>query len=631
MVLNGWEIGGGSVRIHREEVQSKVFRALKIGAEEAQAQVRLPARRAAVRRAAARRHRLRPRPHRDADGRRRVDPRRDRLPEDAARAGPADQRAAAGRREAAARAAHPAAQPTGKPAALNAAERAASRRASAACKIPESVLVVIHTPALEVLLIERADQPGFWQSRHRQQGRAGRAAARDLPCARCSRRPGIDDGRPHPRCATGSCRTSTRSIRHWRHRYAPGVTHNTEHVFGLRAAAPACRSRSRRASTCATSGCPGARRRRRCFSWSNVQAIEEVARRRLAGCGSTASAEPAPACLDARAAHEDRRRRLQQRAARRASRSPWRSARLVEAPAAGRGPRRPPHRRASSTADARRVRRVAGASRRPWVAGCDFPFGLPRPFLLAQGWGVQADPAAPQPDLGRHHPARRGPEPARTGGDGAGPGRGPAGGRQVRPSRDRRAFGRQPVDEVGQSAGGADAACRRAAAAGGRGDHPRPVRRRSVADRPRGLPGDAGAPGGRSPVLQDRRSAQGRRSPARRARGHRRGASNRAGWACGWPSRRGCASRASRTRPRTRSMPSSARCRRPGPGGGATATSACRPTWIRWKAGRRAPSRSATFHPPRPRRRSRAGPTPARAQARARAVFGPFMRTGDRY
>ncbi len=36
MVLNGWEIGGGSVRIHREVVQSKVFRALKIGAEEAQ-------------------------------------------------------------------------------------------------------------------------------------------------------------------------------------------------------------------------------------------------------------------------------------------------------------------------------------------------------------------------------------------------------------------------------------------------------------------------------------------------------------------------------------------------------------------------------------------------------------------
>ncbi|HEY6135481.1 MAG TPA: amino acid--tRNA ligase-related protein, partial [Rubrivivax sp.] len=36
MVLNGWEIGGGSVRIHRAEVQSKVFRALNIGPEEAQ-------------------------------------------------------------------------------------------------------------------------------------------------------------------------------------------------------------------------------------------------------------------------------------------------------------------------------------------------------------------------------------------------------------------------------------------------------------------------------------------------------------------------------------------------------------------------------------------------------------------
>ena len=107
MVLNGSEIGGGSVRIHRAEMQSVVFGLLGIDAGRSAAQVRLPARCAEVRRAAAWRHRLRPRPPGHADGRRRQHPRRDRLPEDADRGLSADRCAHAGQRGAAARTVDP--------------------------------------------------------------------------------------------------------------------------------------------------------------------------------------------------------------------------------------------------------------------------------------------------------------------------------------------------------------------------------------------------------------------------------------------------------------------------------------------------------------------------------------------
>ena len=99
-------------------------------------------------------------------------------------------------------------------------------------KIPESVLVVIYTPDLEVLLIERADKPGFWQSV------TGSLDTPDEPLHVTAARELFEE--------TGIVADGGQVALHdwhlsniyeiypvWRHRYAPGVTHNTEHVFGV--------------------------------------------------------------------------------------------------------------------------------------------------------------------------------------------------------------------------------------------------------------------------------------------------------------------------------------------------------------------------------------------------------------
>jgi dihydroneopterin triphosphate diphosphatase len=102
-------------------------------------------------------------------------------------------------------------------------------------KIPESVLVVIHTTALNVLLIERADKPGYWQSVTGSKDAVGEPLA--VTCVReVAEETGIAIGSPGvPMSALRDWQLSNvyEIYPVWRHRYAPGVTHNTEHVFGL--------------------------------------------------------------------------------------------------------------------------------------------------------------------------------------------------------------------------------------------------------------------------------------------------------------------------------------------------------------------------------------------------------------
>ena len=101
-------------------------------------------------------------------------------------------------------------------------------------KIPVSVLVVIHTADGQVLLMERADAPGFWQSVTGSQD-AGetleQTAVREV-----REETGLDA--TQFKLTPWGIETRYEIYERWRHRYAPGVTHNTEYVFGLKLPAP---------------------------------------------------------------------------------------------------------------------------------------------------------------------------------------------------------------------------------------------------------------------------------------------------------------------------------------------------------------------------------------------------------
>ena len=96
-------------------------------------------------------------------------------------------------------------------------------------KRPVSVLVLIHTAQLDVLLLERASRPGFWQSVTGSQ-EDGETLAQTA-CRETREETGI--------VATAAglidWRLSNRYeiFAEWRHRYPDGVSHNVEHVYSL--------------------------------------------------------------------------------------------------------------------------------------------------------------------------------------------------------------------------------------------------------------------------------------------------------------------------------------------------------------------------------------------------------------
>jgi len=139
-------------------------------------------------------------------------------------------------------------------------------------KIPVSVLVVIHQPDGRVLLIERADRPGYWQSV------TGSLDREDEPLETTARREVAEE--------TGITEGTLRDWQlsnvyeiyaHWRHRYAPGVTHNTEHVFGM-TVAPDSAVKLNPREHLRYEWLPWQTAAGRCFSHTNTAAILQLPR-----------------------------------------------------------------------------------------------------------------------------------------------------------------------------------------------------------------------------------------------------------------------------------------------------------------------------------------------------------------
>jgi len=96
-------------------------------------------------------------------------------------------------------------------------------------KTPISALVLIHTNDLQVLIMERADKAGYWQSV------TGSLEVGETPKQAAQREvleeTGLDANQFD--LQDWQCSNTYEIYPHWRHRYAPGVVENVEHLFGL--------------------------------------------------------------------------------------------------------------------------------------------------------------------------------------------------------------------------------------------------------------------------------------------------------------------------------------------------------------------------------------------------------------
>ncbi len=146
-------------------------------------------------------------------------------------------------------------------------------------KIPVSVLVVIHTPALEILLIERAARPGYWQSV------TGSVDRWDEPLEDTARREVFEETgiRAGPeRFVRWNVMRTFEIFPQWRHRFAPGTTHNDEHMFSLEVAGTESVRLAPEEHTDWV-WLPWREAVEKCFSWTNREAISMVAESRLNG------------------------------------------------------------------------------------------------------------------------------------------------------------------------------------------------------------------------------------------------------------------------------------------------------------------------------------------------------------